>query len=111
MNNKEKIFTNIVKFIFGALFVAFLIIYYGGLNTYYESKLHEKRLFTEEKIKQFEKDVEDGLDVRIENYLDNSKNNYHNKLSDAGYFLSNLIGNGVKKGVEKTFHMIAKVIE
>ncbi len=111
MTNKEKICTNIMKFIFGVLFVVFLIIYCGGFNTYYESKLHEKRLFTEEKIKQFENDVASGLDVRIESYLDDQQKNYHNKLSDVGYFLSNLIGNGFKKGVEKAFHMISKFIE
>lgn len=111
MKDKEKLFRNIIKFILGALFVFFLIIYLGESSTYYESKLHEKRLFTEEKIKKFEEDVAAGKNVKLENYLDNQTMNYHNKTSDAGLFLSKLIGNSIKKSIEKTFKMISKFIE
>lgn len=111
MDKKEKIFQNILKFSLISLFVAFLIIYFSGSGTYYESQLHKKTIFTEEQIKKFEQDVADGKDVSIEDYIDEKKNNYSNKTSQAGLFLSKGITGYVKKGIEKSFKMIAKFVE
>ena len=111
MDKKEKIFQNIMKFVFLAFFVFFLIVYFSGTGTYYENELHKKTLFTEEQIKKFEEDVANGKNVSIEDYIANPKENYSNKTSEAGLFLSKGITNYIKKGIEQTFKMISKFIE
>ena len=91
--------------------IKILTIYFSQSGGYYEFELHKKTVFTEEKIKQFEKDVADGKDVSIEDYLVNEKKNYSNKASQIGYFFSKNIGNYIKKGIEGTFKMINKMVE
>ena len=87
MDKREKIFQNVMKFILIAFFVFFLIVYFSGSGTYYETQLHKKTLFTEEQIKKFEKDIADGKDVSIEDYISDTEK-YNNRTSDAGLFLS-----------------------
>lgn len=111
MDKREKIFQNVMKFILIAFFVFFLIVYFSGSGTYYETQLHKKTLFTEEQIKKFEQDVADGKDVSIEDYIDDKTENYSNKTSNAGLFLSKGITSYIKKGIEKTFKMISKFVE
>ena len=109
--SKEKIFNNIIKFIFIALFLIFLTIYFSQATGYYDFELHKKSVFTQEKIKQFEEDVAAGKDVTIEDYLVETRKDYSNKTSDFGYFLSKNIGNYIKKGIEGTFKVINKFVE
>ena len=111
MDKAEKNFRMIMKIILIAFFVMFLMIYISGSSNYYENELHKKTLFTEEKIKQFEQDIADGKNVSIEDYIDDEKKNYQNKTSDFGLFLSKGLTNSIKKGIEKTFKMIAKLVE
>ena len=77
---KEKVVNNIMKVLFLVLFLIFLTIYFSQSGGYYEFELHKKTVFTEEKIKQFEKDVADGKDVSIEDYLVNEKKNYSSNI-------------------------------
>ena len=111
MDKREKIFQNVMKFLLISFFAAFLIIYFSGSGTYYENQLHKKTLFTEEQIKKFEQDVADGKNVSIEDYIDEKSENYSNKTSEAGLFLSKGISGYIKKGIEKTFKMISKFVE
>ena len=39
---------------------------------------------TEEKIKQFEEDVKNGKEIKVENYVVNIKKDYSNKISNFG---------------------------
>lgn len=111
MSSKEKIFNNILKFIFVILFLVFLTIYFSQGAGYYDFELHNKSVLTKEKMEQFEKDVAAGKDVKLENYLVDTRKNYSNKASDFGYFLSKSIGKYIKDGIENTFKMINKVVE
>lgn len=111
MSSKEKIFNNILKFIFVILFLVFLTIYFSQGTGYYDFELHNKSVLTKEKMEQFEKDVAAGKDVKLENYLVDTRKNYSNKASDFGYFLSKNIGKYIKDGIENTFKMINNFVE
>ena len=111
MDKAEKNFKMVIKILLIAFFVMFIMIYISGSGNYYENELHKKTVFTDEQIKKFEQDVADGKNVSIENYHDNEKKNYRNRTSDLGLFLSKGLTNSVKKGIEKTFKMIAKLVE
>ena len=47
----------IVKLLFASLFIAFVISYVIGMSGYYEYELANKRILTEEKMREFEKAV------------------------------------------------------
>ena len=111
MSTKEKAFNNIFKIIFIILFLIFITIYFSQSAGYYDFELHKKSILTKEKMEQFEKDVAEGKDVRLENYLVDTRQDYSNKASNLGYFLSKNIGKYVKDGVENTFKMINKLVE
>ena len=54
--NKKKIF----KFIFGLIFIAFIISYVIEESGYYEYNLRNKTVMTKESMERFEKDLKDG---------------------------------------------------
>lgn len=111
MSSKEKVFNNIIKIIFIILFLVFLTIYFSQSAGYYDFELHKKSILTKEKMEQFEKDIADGKDVKLENYLVDTRKDYSNKTSDFGYFLSKNIGKYIKDGIENTFKMINNLVE
>lgn len=109
--DKLKLYLNICKFTFWFLLLSFAVLYISQATGYYEYDLHKKKVLTEEKIKQFEKDVIEGKNLNIDDYLEIKDNNYQNKISKTGYYLSSNIGKYVRLGITKTFQLINKFIE
>ena len=109
--DKEKLFKKIFSFVFLILLMTFLTLYLSQATGYYEFTEHKRVVFTNEQIKQFEKDVAEGKDVRVEDYLENQNKNYDNKVSRFGFQLSTTIGKYVKQGLEGTFKAINKWME
>jgi hypothetical protein len=109
--DRIKLYNNSFKIFFWIMLITFVTLYISQATGYYEYELHKKVILTEEKIKQFEKDVADGKNVSIENYLENTSKNYNNKTSNAGYILSSTIGKYVRIGIEETFKVLNKLIE
>lgn len=105
--NYKKIF-NCTVF---CLFVIFLSIYGASKSGYYEYENKKEAQFTEESIKQFEKDIADGKNVNIKDYLKNDTKNYDNKITNLGNTLSNVVSDGIVSGLEKTFKVVEKLIE
>ncbi len=92
------------------LFFSFLVLYFAQANGYYERTQNQKATLTEEKIKQFEKDIEKGKKIKVENYVVNLKKDYQNNLSDFGLFTSKTIGKYLKKGLTFVFSGIDKMV-
>lgn len=109
--DKIKIYNRIFKWCFFILFITFLTLYFSQGTGYFEFKQHQKVVYTKEQIEKFEEDVANGRDVHIEDYVENTKKDYSNKVSDLGYYISENLGNVVKKGIEGTFSMINKMVE
>ena len=91
-----------------SLIVVLLIyigLYFSYKNGYYEKKNQENMLFTEEKIKEYENDLKNGVDVSKKNYLD-IKEKY-----DNGYTrLSLKISNHIERLFDRTIKYIFKKI-
>ena len=80
----------ILKLLALLLFVFFLSLYLSKYtNTYYENK----KVLTDEAIKEYEKDLKTGQPINSKNYLKEEKN-YNNKASRIGLKTSNLIEKG-----------------
>ena len=93
------------------LFMSFLVIYFSEITGYYEYQNHKKTTLTEEQIRKFENDVENGKEIDLNQYLVVENKNYNNKLSKAASKLSDGISNVVKKGVESTFKFLSNLVE
>ena len=106
-DKKNKIY----KFIFMVFFISFIVVYFSELTGYYEYQNHKKSTLTEEKIKQFEKDVAEGKEVDINNYVVVEEKNYNNGLSKLTSKLSDGISNLVESGVENTFKFLSNLVE
>ena len=97
-------------YLFLSLFVIFIIIYFSSTNGYYEIENNSKKVFTEEKIKQFEEDVKLGKKIDVNNYLNNEEKNYSNKITLLGDKTSYLITNSFTILIEKSLNFINKML-
>lgn len=94
------------RFILSFLIVLFLCIYVAGKTGYYQNKIANNTLLTNEAILLFEKDVAEGKEVDIKDYLQNTKKDYRNVYSKTGYQISNSIDSFLNDGVGKFFGIL-----
>ncbi|MBP3461077.1 MAG: hypothetical protein J6K21_01510 [Bacilli bacterium] len=107
----KKIISKIFWKFFLILLIGFTALYISEATGYYEFEQHNKKVLTEEKIKQFEKDVEEGKNIDISDYIVKDENNYESKLSKLGNKMSNKIGKTVSGGLEATFNFLNNMLE
>jgi len=86
----------------------YLIIYETG---YYEYKLQNRTVLTKEQMEQFEKDVQEGKDVTLNDYLIETEVDYSNRLTDTTVKISNKVTIYFKKGVEFVFRQVNKMVQ
>ena len=108
---KTKKTNKILKTIFFLCFISYLTFYIAGKSGYYEYTERKKMTFTKEQIEQFEKDVQEGKNIDIKNYFENTNKNYQNKLSKATLKISENISKYTKKGINKIFTKLGNAIE
>lgn len=88
------------------LFILFLVVYISKETGYYEFKTYTKTRLTEEAVKRFEKDVEDGKNVKIEDYVVNDYVDYSNFLSKTGSKIGNTIETIMNGGIKKSLKVL-----
>lgn len=103
--------TKFLKFIFIMCFVSYLTFYIAGQTGYYEYNARKKMTFTKEQIEKFEKDVKEGKNIDMEDYLRNTDKNYQNKISKATLSLSENISKITRKGINIIFSKLGNAIE
>ena len=85
-----------IKILGISLLVFFLSLYFSKYNSdYYESK----KILTDNKIKEYEKDLKDGKIINSSNYVIEEKN-YNNTASKIGIKVSKLIENSFQSGLK-----------
>ena len=109
MKNKKK--NQFFKVLFIFLFIAYITIYTADKSGYMDFQNYKKMSLTKEKIKEFEQDVKNGKRVDLTKYTDNKARSYSNKISNAGYNISNGVSSLVNKGVVGFFDTIARLAE
>ena len=62
-------------------------------------------------MQQFEKDVSEGKDVSIEDYVINTSTDYTTKLTRSTNKVSTKINKVLKKGIEEIFKVLGKFVE
>ncbi len=102
--NKDKFLITLL-----ILFVLFLIIYITKEAGYYEFKAHKKTELTKESIKRFEKDIEAGKNVTINDYIETDYKDYSNTITNLGYNLGKMTENFMNKGIKKTLKVLSRL--
>ena len=92
------------------LFIIFLCIFISSTSGYYEYSNNKKTVFTEDKIKQFEKDVAEGKNVNINDYLKTESKDYTNNITNMGDGVSEFINDSVNFVLKGGFKIIEKMI-
>lgn len=105
--NKKTTF----KIILVVAFLSFLITYVIGISGYYEYELSNKRIMTEEKMKQFEEDVKNNENIDLNDYVVNTQVDYTNKFTDTVTNASLVLNKYLKKSIESVFKIINKMVE
>ena len=103
---KESIF----KFILLCFIICFLVILFAGKTGYYEKKLRDNSILTEEQIKKFEEDLKKGKSVDISNYVINENKDYKTKLTSDVYSVSLKLEKTIDKIVKFIFNEVGKNI-
>lgn len=90
-----------------ALFIIFLIIFISSSKDYYEYKAYTKTTLTKENIERFEKDVEDGKNVSINDYVVSDYKDYSNTITDIGYETGQVVETFMNKGIKKALKFLS----
>ena len=75
--------SNLLKIILILAFTIFVASYFIEETGYYDYKLQEKMILTNEQIKKFEQDIKGGKEVDIESYLKEQENINEDVLKKA----------------------------
>lgn len=76
---------------------------------YYESKLNEKTILTEEAIQKFEEDVREGKNVDINDYVVEKNRDFSNGATKTGVFFSSIVQDFMSKGINGMVDVFKKL--
>ncbi|MBR3199122.1 MAG: hypothetical protein IKG27_03810 [Bacilli bacterium] len=108
MNHKNE--NKIFKYIIFTSFIIFLALFISQNTGYFEYKNSKKVALTNEQIKAFEKDVNEGKNVDLTKYIEINNKDYQNKISKTGLFISNTLKKSIEKIISKSFKVLEKFV-
>ena len=100
-----------LKFIILIVFIIYISAYYVGTTGYYEYHMQEKTILTNNKIKEFERDIKESKDIDIKTYLDTKDIDYTNKLSNIVYDVSTKGTKVARKVIKAIFKKLSYLVE
>ena len=93
----------------GILFVVYLGYLMALESGYYQSKVEQKTILTEEKIEEFEEDIKNGKELDIKDYVVSDYKDYSSPLSKAGQKISLGVENFITKGIGEFVSVVSKL--
>lgn len=97
MRKKKR---NPILKILGLLFVVFMALYIANMSGYYESKIRDRVIITEDGIKKFEEKIKNGEEIDITSFLNTDREDYSSSLSNLGENVTNSIESVVVNGMD-----------
>ena len=88
------------------LFIVYISLTIAISTGYYEAKLNEKTVVTEEGMRRFEEDVKNGKEVDIKDYIDDRHEDYASKTSKAGLTISKIVEKFMTDGISKMINVL-----
>lgn len=95
---KKKI--NWLKIALIVLFIGYISLFILNKTGYYEGNMRKKMELTNKQIEKFEKDIKDGKQIDINDYLIDKKDDYTNNTSKVGYYISTSIEKILNDGIK-----------
>ena len=108
MDKKKK---KIVNYVLTIMFLSFVISYVIEKSGYYEYNLQNKTIMTNDAMARFEKDIADGKDVTLEDYVVTTEKDYTSSLTRTTNKVSVKVNNFLKKGIEGVFKIVGTFVE
>ena len=105
---KKNKFLNFLLIVILMIYVA---SYYVANSSYYEYKLQERTVLTNEKIKEFEEDVKNNENIDIKDYVVSEEVDYSNKISNLVYNFSDTANNVARKCIKAIFKKLSYLVE
>ena len=100
-----------VKFcVFSVIFI-FLCSYFTNYSGYYEYRLANQRDLTQEQIMQFEKDVKEGKEIDINDYLKDHTVDYSSQLTRKTSQANIKLNEYLKNIICESFKVIEKLVK
>ena len=99
-NKKNK--KNYFSFLLSISFIIFIVLYLAQLNGSEDYTNYNKMQITKEAMEQFEKDVSEGKNIEIKDYLEYTYTDYSNGISNLGIKTGEIIEKVVIDGLGKT---------
>lgn len=105
-----KVKDNFFKFALLTLFLIFIALYYSSNSGLIDYQARNKTVLTEEKIKQFEEDVKNNVEIDLKKYVEEKEEKYDNNLSKTTLKVSNTIGQTVQTALNFLFSKLDRVM-
>lgn len=99
-----------IKIAFIIIVLLYLLLYFSYKNGYYKDLNQEKKILTEEKIKEYEEDLKNGIDVTQKEYVVVTPN-YDNNLTRSFLKISKTIESGFDKTIKYIFKKLNKMVD
>ncbi len=99
----------IIKVIIVLLTIVYLFLYFSYRSGYFPKRNEELSLLTEEKIKEYEEDLKNGVDVSKKSYIV-VRDNYDNSYTRFLLRVSSRIEKGFDSTIKFIFNKISHTI-
>ncbi len=107
---KHKKLNKIFRYFILVSFVTFFALYLSQSTGYFEYRNSKKVALTSKQIEKFEKDVKEGKNIDLENYIDVNNKSYQNALSKAGLSISNATEKVIQKIIGGSFKILGDLV-
>ena len=99
-----------IKIVFIVVIALYLLLYFSYKNGYYKDINSEKKILTEEKIKEYEEDLKNGVDVSQKEYVVLAPS-YDNNLTRSLLKISKAIESGIDKTIKYIFKKLNNMVD
>ena len=93
------------------IILIYICSYYVANSGYYEYHLQERTYLTNEKIKEFERDVKNDENIDVKNYLVDEEIDYTNRLTNLVYGMSEGGNKLARKVIKALFKKLSYLVE
>lgn len=91
---------NVVLKVLSILFVVFMALFIANMSGYYESKIRDRVIMTDEGIKKFEEKISNGEEIDITSFLNTEREDYSSNMSNLGDNVTASIEGFVTGGID-----------
>ena len=105
---KKKKSNPFLKILF-VLFIVYMALYIAGISGYYESRINNEIVLTEQSIKEFENDIKNNKNIDLKKYTKVDNKDYSGFASNMGDNFSNFVAKLFTEEIVKVGKVLKKM--